>query len=63
LSEDGMHTQNSGERSSRSPNHKSTISKEFGSGLRSVRDRARLSNAVGYNSKQAPRIPRIADKK
>ncbi len=57
-----MHNKNSGERSSRSPNQYSTESKGFGSGLRKVRDRAKLSNAVGYGSKQAPRIHGIIDK-
>ena len=57
-----MHSKNTGERGTRSPNHNSNGTKGFGSGLRKVRDRARLSNAVGYGSKQAPRIHRIVDK-
>ena len=57
-----MHNKNTGDRDNRSPNQNSTGSRGFGSGLRKVRDGAKLSNAVGYGSKQAPRIRRIIDK-
>ena len=55
----GMHVQKSGERHVRSPNHKSNGTGRFETGLRKIRDRARrLSNAVGYDSKDAPRTQR-----
>ncbi len=55
----GMHAQNQGERLDRSPNQNSKEIKGFGTGLRKIRDRARiLSNAVGYDSREAPRVRR-----
>ena len=56
-----MHVQKSGERHVRSPNHESNGTGRFETGLRKIRDRARrLSNAVGYDSKDAPRTQRKA---
>ena len=55
----GMHAHNPGGRQGRSPNQNSTKAKSFGNGLRRIRRRARsLSNAVGYDSSEAPRVPR-----
>ena len=60
----GMHVQKSGERHVRSPNHKSNGTVRFETGMRRIRDRARkLSNAVGYDSKDAPRAQRKADQR
>ena len=53
-----MHTHKQGGRENRPPANKSEENLRFGDGIRKIRDRARLSNAVGYDSKQAPRIPR-----
>ena len=55
----GMHAQNLGERLDRSPNQNSKETKEFGPGLRKIRNRAKnLSDAVGYDSKEVPRVRR-----
>ena len=60
----GMHVQKSGGRHVRSPNHKSNGTVRFETGMRRIRDRARkLSNAVGYDSKDAPRAQRKADQR
>ena len=60
----GMHVQKSGERHVRSPNHISNTTGRFETGLRRIRDRARrLSNAVGYDSKDAPRAKRKAEQR
>ena len=60
----GMHVQKSGERHVRSPNHNSNGTVRFETGMRRIRDRARkLSNAVGYDSKDAPRAQRKADQR
>ena len=60
----GMHVQKSGERHVRSPNHKSNGTVRFETGMRRIRDRARkLSNAVGYDLKDAPRAQRKADQR
>jgi len=57
MGEDGMHTKNAG--GSESPLANTPKSKkEFRRGFRGVVHRARLSNAVGYNAKEAPRFPR-----
>jgi len=62
MSDVGMHAGNSGERLDRSPNQNSIQTKEFGTGLRKIRGRARaLSNAVGYDSKDAPRTLRKSE--
>tara|TARA_B100000945_G_C20387459_1_gene600486 strand:- start:436 stop:660 length:225 start_codon:yes stop_codon:yes gene_type:complete len=62
MSDVGMHAGNSGERLGRSPNQNSKQSKSFGTGLRKIRSRARtLSNAVGYDSKDAPRTLRKSE--
>ena len=62
MGEAGMHTKTSGERHARSPNHHSRDARRFGNGLRNIRDRARkLSNAVGYEPSEAPRVPREAE--
>ncbi len=64
MSDVGMHAQKSGERHVRSPNHQSNATGRFETGLRKIRDRARkLSNAVGYDSKDAPRSPRKAEQR
>jgi len=56
MGEVGMHTKDSGERHVRSPNHQSNDAIRFGNGLRSIRNRAKkLSNAVGYDPRDAPR--------
>ena len=58
MGEDGMHTKNAGG-ASKDPlaNTPNTVNK-FTRGFRVVVHRARLSNAVGYNAKEAPRFPR-----
>lgn len=62
MGEVGMHVQNTGGRSIRSPNHQSNGTRTFSTGLRNIRSRARnLSNAVGYDSREAPRTPRNED--
>ena len=62
MSDVGMHTHKPGGRQSRSPNHNSTKAKSYGNGLRKIRNRAKaLSNAVGYDSREAPRMPRKAE--
>jgi hypothetical protein len=62
MGEVGMHIKNTGERHVRSPNHQSNDAERFGNGLRNIRDRAKkLSNAVGYESRDAPRVPRKAE--
>ncbi|MAK40781.1 MAG: hypothetical protein CL993_03520 [Euryarchaeota archaeon] len=58
MSENGMHKK-LGERDGRSPNHKISREKKFSSGLRKLRSRARLSNALGYDSNEVPRINRL----
>ena len=60
----GMHVQKSGRRHVRLPTHKSNGTPGFETGLRKIRDRARkLSNAVGYDSKDAPRAHRKAERR
>ena len=60
----GMHVQKSGERHVRSPNHKSNGTVRFETGMRRIRDRARkLSDAVGYDSKDVPRAQRKAEQR
>mgnify|MGYP001167780048 FL=1 len=60
----GMHAHNPGERQDRSPNQDSLKMAQFGSGLRSLRGRAKkLSNAVGYDASEAPRSPRKSENK
>ena len=62
MGEVGMHTKNTGERHVRSPNHQSNGTRRFGNGLRNIRNRAKkLSNAVGYEPRDAPRTPRKAE--
>ncbi len=62
MGEAGMHTKDSGERLVRFPNHQSNDSRRFGNGLRNIRNRAKkLSNAVGYDPRDAPRAPRKAE--
>ncbi|HIG33408.1 MAG TPA: hypothetical protein EYQ11_00805 [Candidatus Poseidoniales archaeon] len=62
MGEVGMHEKHTGERHVRSPNHQSNGARRFGNGLRNIRDRAKkLSNAVGYESRDAPRAPSKAE--
>lgn len=65
MSKDGMHEKNAGERRGRSlaKHHINGIKPMIG--LRGVVKRAKLSNAVGYDAKDAPRITRgiVADNK
>ena len=57
MGEDGMHTKNAG--GPKTPLANTPKSKDrFQRGFRGVVHRARLSNAVGYNAKEAPRFPR-----
>jgi len=56
-----MHENKLGERNNRSPNHKINREKKFSSGLRKLRNRAKLSNALGYDSNEVPRINRIGE--
>lgn len=57
MGEDGMHTKNAG--GPKTPLAKTPRPKDrFQRGFRGVVHRARLSNAVGYNAKEAPRFPR-----
>ncbi|MBE45873.1 MAG: hypothetical protein CMB02_04410 [Euryarchaeota archaeon] len=59
----GMHAQNQGGRLTRPPNQNSKEGKGFGTGLRKIRNRARsLSNAVGYDSRDVPRVRRNSNK-
>ena len=56
MGEDGMHTKNAG--GPNTPLANTPKSKDrFQRGFRGVVHRARLSNAVGYNAKEAPRFP------
>ena len=60
----GMHAHKPGERQLRSPNQDSSKMAQLGSGLRSLRGRAKkLSNAVGYDASEAPRYPRKSENK
>ena len=62
MGEVGMHGRKSGGRLVRPPNHHSRDARRFGNGLRNIRDRAKkLSNAVGYEPSEAPRVPREAE--
>jgi len=62
MGEVGMHAKNSGERRVRSPNHQASDARRFGNGLRNIRSRAKkLSNAVGYDARDAPRASRKDD--
>jgi hypothetical protein len=54
MSEDGMHKNVGGHKSPLTQQHQTRITIGF-SGIRS---RARLSNAVGYGAKEAPRFSR-----
>ena len=54
MSEDGMHKNVGGHKSPLTQQHQTRITVGF-SGIRS---RARLSNAVGYDAKEAPRFSR-----
>jgi hypothetical protein len=58
MSKDGMHKKNAGERRGRSlaKHHTNEIKPMIG--LRGIVKRAKLSNAVGYDAKEAPRITR-----
>ena len=57
MGEDGMHTKNAG--GPKTPLANTPKSKDrFQRGFRGVVHRARLSNAVGFNAKEAPRFPR-----
>lgn len=59
MGEVGMHRKDSGGRQGRPPNNKSNGAIKYGNGLRSIRTRAKkLSNAVGYDPRDAPRMPR-----
>jgi hypothetical protein len=62
MGEVGMHTKDPGGRRVRSPNHQSNDARRFGNGLRNIRNRAKkLSNAVGYDPRDAPRALRKAE--
>ena len=52
-----MHTKNAGGSENPSPTPPYSVNK-FTRGFRGVAHRAKLSNAVGYNAKEAPRFPR-----
>ena len=52
-----MHTKNAGGSENPLVNTPYSVNK-FTRGFRGVAHRARLSNAVGYNAKEAPRFPR-----
>jgi len=57
MSDDGVHKKNAGERKGRSlANHQNKNNPKIG--FRGIVHRARLSNAMGYDAKDAPRIPR-----
>jgi hypothetical protein len=57
MGEDGMHTKNAGGSENPLANTPYSVNK-FTRGFRGVAHRARLSNAIGYNAKEAPRFPR-----
>ena len=57
MGEDGMHTKNAGGPTNPLAKTPNSVNK-FTRGFRGVAHRARLSNAVGYNAKEAPRLPR-----
>ena len=52
-----MHTKNAGGSENPLVNTPYSVNK-FTRGFRGVAHRAKLSNAVGYNAKEAPRFPR-----
>lgn len=52
-----MHTKNAGGSENPLANNSNSVNK-FTRGFRGIAHRARLSNAVGYNAKEAPRFPR-----
>ena len=57
MGEDGMHTKNAG--GPKNPLVNTPKSKDkFHRGFAGIVQRAKLSNAVGYNAKEAPRFPR-----
>ena len=57
MGEDGMHTKNAG--GPKNPLVNTPKSKDkFQRGFAGIDQRAKLSNAVGYNAKEAPRFPR-----
>jgi hypothetical protein len=57
MGEDGVHTKNAGGSKNPLANTPYSVNK-FTRGFRGVAHRARLSNAIGYNAKEAPRFPR-----
>jgi len=58
MGEDGMHTKNAGERTERSLAHTQQLPNKLKIGFRGIVNRAKLSNAVGYDARSAPRYPR-----
>lgn len=57
MSEDGMHT-NVGGRQNRPLTHVQSRKSKIIIGFSGIRNRARLSNAIGYEARDAPRLNR-----